>query len=259
LVAYYDDPARLLLDKLTELGAVTQAGESIHLTPLALAALHEQLVDVGVDIPLLPPTAAELTGAELLAMAGGVSEEEFEAEADAWVAARGAGDAAAGLLALAAAADPGERLLAVAAVQRIGPAAEPAWRSSLDVPELRGYAKVALLTLAAGGEDAAEFPPTGTQPPNLEPLPDDLAWIATDMLTLVCDDEFPDPAELADSFRDAVPPGRETTLFEAMWRGSHPDAPGVLTHVGRYHPDKQVAKAARTAAYRANSRRTSTR
>ena len=79
--------------------------------------------------------------------------------------------------------------------------------------------------------------------------------MATDLLTLVCDEEFPDPAELADSFREAVPPGRETVLFEAMWRGSHPDAPDVLSYVGRHHPDKQVAKAARTAAYKANSRR----
>jgi hypothetical protein len=257
-VAHYGDPARLLLDKLTGLGAVTEAGDTIRLTPLALAALHEQLVDVGVDIPLLPPTAAELTGAELLAMAGGVTEEEFEAEADAWVAARGAGDAAAGLLELAAAADPGERLLAVAAVQRIGAAAEPAWRGSLDVPELRGYAKVALLTLAAGGEEPVEFS-TGRGAPDLEPLADDLAWMATDLLTLVCDEDFPDPAELADSFREAVPPGREETLFEAMWRGSHPDAPDVLHYVGRYHPDKQVAKAARTAAYKANSRRSRVR
>jgi hypothetical protein len=265
-VAYYEDPAGLLLDKLTELGAVTVADGSIRLTPLALAALREQLVDVGVDVPLLPPTAAELTGAELLAMAAGVSEEEFEAEADAWVAARGAGDAAAGLLALAAAADPGERLLAVAAVQRIGPAAEPAWRASLDVPPLRGYAKVALATLAAPTPQtpqasptpqtpqASQGWPTPPTPQALEPLPEDLAWIATDMLTLVCDDEFPDPAELAESFADAVPPGGETTLFDAMWRCSHPNARDVLNHVGRHHPDKRVAKAARTAAYKATSR-----
>jgi hypothetical protein len=252
--AYYGDPARLLLDKLTGLHAVTEAGDVIKLTPLGLATLHEQLVGIGVDIPVLPPTAAELTSAELLAMAGGVSEEEFDAEADAWAAARGAGEAAAGLLELAAGADPGERLLAVAVVQRIGAAAEPAWRRSLDVPELRGYAKVALLTLAAGGDKPALFPPAA-KAGSLDLEADDLAWMATDLLRLVCDDEFPDPAELADSFREAVPPGQETTLFEAMWRGSHPDAPDVLRYVGRYHPDKQVAKAARTAAYKATSRR----
>jgi hypothetical protein len=236
--AYYGDPAQLLVDKLTALRAVTESGGIVRLTPLALAALHEQLVDAGVDISLLPPTAAELTAAQLLAMAEGVSDDEFEAEADAWAMARGPAEAARDLLALAATAEPGERLIAVAAVTRLGAAAEPAWRASLDVPGLRGYAKVAL---------------------NLEPQPDDLAWMATDLLAITCDDDFPDPVELADNFREAIPPGRESVLFEAMWRGSHPDAVDVLNHVGRYHPDKQVAKAARTAAYRATSGRASRR
>jgi hypothetical protein len=253
---YYGDPAELLLDKLTGLRAVTESDGIVRLTPLALAALHEQLVDASVDIPILPPTAAELSAAQLLAMAEGVSDEEFEAETDAWAAARGPADAARELLAIAATAEPGERLIAVAAVTRIGAAAEPAWRASLDVPELRGYAKVALLALASGGEVPDEFPPPGhAVPAELEPQPDDLAWMATDLLAISCDDEFPDPDELAENFREAVPPGRETTLFEAMWRGSHPHALDVLNHVGRYHPDKQVAKAARTAAYKATSRR----
>ena len=39
-----------------------------------------------------------------------------------------------------------------------------------------------------------------------------------------------------------------------MSRGTHPDVVDVLNHVGKYHPDKQVAKAARTAAHRAVSR-----
>jgi hypothetical protein len=255
--AYYGDPARLLLDKLSELHAVTESEGIVRLTPLALAALHEQLVDAGVDIPVLPPTAAELTAAQLLAMAEGVSDEEFEAEAGAWVAARGSADAARDLLAVAAAANPGERLIAVAAVTRIGAAAEPAWRVALFAPELRGYAKVALLTLA-GGEVPDEFPAPGQAvPADLEPQPDDLAWMATDLLAITCDDEFPDPDELAESFREAVPPGREATLFEAMWRGSHPHALHVLNHIGRHHPDRQVAKAARTAAYKATSRRAS--
>ena len=243
----YDDPVRLLLGKLADLGAIAEAGETIRLTPLALAAVHEQLAGAGVDIPLLPPTAAELTGEQLLAMAEGVGEDEFEAEADAWLAARGADDGARELLGLAAAGDPGERMLAVAAVTRIGAAAERAWRDSLDVPQLRPYAKLSLATLA-GGEDV---------PPDLEPLPDDVAWLTTDMLALACDEEYPDPEEIAASIREAIPAGQEAAIFEMMSRGTHPDVVDVLNHVGRYHPDKQLAKAARTAAYRATSRRAS--
>jgi hypothetical protein len=246
----YGDPARLLLDRLHTVLAITEDGDVIRLTPLALAALHEQLVEAGVDIPLLPPTAAELTGGELLAMAEGVTDAEFEAEAQAWVESRGADPAARELLELGAQGHPGERMLAVAVVTAIGPAAEPALRESLAVEPLKGYAKVALLSLA-GVDDISGV---ADVPSELELGPDDLAWIATDLLALACDDEYPDPDDLAVSFREAVPVGQEVPLFEAMARSAHPDAEDVLNHLGRHHPDKQVSKAARTAAHKAASR-----
>jgi hypothetical protein len=247
----YGDPARLLLDKLHTLLAISETDEAIRLTPLALAALHEQLVEAGVEIRLLPQTAAELTGAELLAMAEGISDTEFEAEASAWSAARGADQAARELLDLAAQGEPGERMLAVAAVTQIGAPAADALRASLQVPQVRGYAKVTLLALS-GIDDMTGA--TGDVPAELELGPDDLAWLATDLLTLACDDEYPDPDDLAVSFREAVPLGQEVPLFEAMARSAHPDAGDVLEHLGKYHPDKQVAKAARTAAHKAASR-----
>ena len=247
----YGDPARLLLDKLHTLLAISETDEAIRLTPLALAALHEQLVEAGVEIPLLPQTAAELTGAELLAMAEGISDTEFEAEASAWSASRGADAAARELLELAAEGEPGERMLAVAAVTQIGAPAEAALRASLGVPQVRGYAKVTLLSLSGIDEVNGG---SADVPAELELGPDDLAWLATDLLTLACDDEYPDPDDLAVSFREAVPPGQEVPLFEAMVRSAHPDALDVLEHLGRFHPDKQVAKAARTAAHKAASR-----
>jgi hypothetical protein len=248
----YGDAARLLLDKLKDTLAVTEDDELVRLTPLAQAALHDQLVEAGVEIPLLPQTAAELSGAELLAMAGGVTDAEFDAEVDGWTAARGADPAARELLELAATAEPGERMLAVAAVTRIGAPAEPAWRDGLAVPQVRAYAKVALAQLAGvDPEDGGHV----DLPAELEMTPEDLAWVATDLLTLAIDEEFPDPEYLAISFREAVPAGRETMLFDGMARGDHPDTVDVLTHLGEYHPDKQVAKAARTAAHKAVSRR----
>ena len=246
----YGDPARLLLDKLHTVLAISEDDDVIRLTPLALAALHEQLVEAGVDIPLLPPTAAELTGGELLAMAEGVSDAEFEAEAQAWVESRGDEPAARELLELAAEGHPGERMLAVAVVTAIGAPAGPVLRESLAVEPLRGYAKVALLSLS-GIDDISG---AADVPPELELGPDDLAWIATDLLALACDDEYPDPDDLAVSFREAVPVGQEVPLFDAMARSAHPDAEDVLNHLGRHHPDKQVSKAARTAAHKAASR-----
>jgi hypothetical protein len=84
--------------------------------------------------------------------------------------------------------------------------------------------------------------------------PDDLAWVATDLLALAIDEEFPDPDDLVIAFREAVPAGREQLLFEGMARGTHPDTVPVLNHLGEYHPDKAIAKAARTAAHKAASR-----
>jgi hypothetical protein len=247
----YGDAARLLLDRLKDTLAVTEDDDLVRLTPLALAALHDQLVEAGVEIPLLPQTAAELSGTELLAMAGGITDAEFDAEVDGWTAARGAAAAARELLELAAVAEPGERMLAVAAVTRIGTPAEPAWRDSLAVPQVRAYAKVALAQLAGVDPDSSG---AVDLPAELEMTPDDLAWVATDLLTLAIDEEFPDPEYLAVSFREAVPAGREQLLFEGMARGAHPDTVEVLNHLGEYHPDKQVAKAARTAAHKAASR-----
>ena len=248
----HGDAARLLLDKLKATLAVTENDELVRLTPLALAALHEQLVEAGVAIPLLPQTAAELSGAELLAMAGGVTDAEFEAEVDGWTAARGADAAARELLDLAATAEPGERMLAVAAVTRIGAPAEAAWRENLAMPPVRAYAKVALAQLS--GIDPEDTGPVDL-PEELEMTPEDLAWVATDLLTLAIDEEFPDPEYLAISFREAVPAGREQMLFEGMARGEHPDTVEVLNHLGEFHPDKQIAKAARSAAHKAVSRR----
>ena len=247
----HGDAAGLLLDKLKETLAVTEEDELIRLTPLALAALHEQLVEAGVEIPLLPQTAAELSGSELLEMAGGVTDAEFESEVDGWTAARGTDAAARELLELAAESEPGERMLAVAAVTRIGEPAEPAWRDSLGVPQVRAYAKVALAQLSGvdtGGDEPVDLPA------ELELTSEDLAWVATDLLTLAIDEEFPDPDYLAVSFREAVPVGREQMLFDGMARSGHPGTAEVLRHLGEYHPDRQVAKAARTAAHKAASR-----
>src|ERR1700691_4891323 len=152
-VRAHGDPALPLLTSLTDLGGVF-VSESIGLTPLALWALREQLTSAGVDVPLLPASLADMTAADLVALAGGVSEERFRADTLAWAATRGAaGDGAAGrgperaardLLDLAAAGGPQARLVAVRAVRHIGAAAAPAWRSAMRRPELRAYARIAL-------------------------------------------------------------------------------------------------------------------
>src|SRR5258708_5020213 len=248
----HGDPAEYLLGLLQELGAVSlpdqppgegaEDGPVARLTPLGTWAMRELLLADDVDIPQLPPTD-QMTAADLLAAAERLDEAEFEAETAAWRQLR-APDAGAGeLLAVAADGGPAERLLAVGTAQKLGAAAEPAWRDALGRPELRPYAKIALAEIA-GGE------PGVTVLPGLEPDASDLAWVLTDTLAATSDD----PDALPGQIRDSIPPGQEQQAFDAISLSPHPDAASVLSLIGRHHPDKRIAKAARRSAYRAASR-----
>ena len=244
----HGDPAVVLLSQLTELGAVTAPApvdEAIRLTPLGLREMRFQFTDAGVDVPLLPDSPAEMTAAELVAMAVGVTDDEFEAEFAAWLEARDPQDAAAELLGVGAAGDPADRLLVVALVTELGAAAEPAWRDRLDVLEVRPYAKAAL----AGLTDADRLPA------DVEPDANDLAWMATDLLAIACDDEDTDADELAEALAETLPPDGDVPAFlDLISNGLHPDALDVLEHIGEYHPDKAIAKEARRVLYKASMR-----
>jgi hypothetical protein len=160
------------------------------------------------------------------------------------VASRGPQQAARELLAFAASADARARLVAVNLTRRIGRPADPAWRDAMRRPELRGYARIVLTATAS------ELPDS-TMPLVLEPAPDDLTWVATDLLALACGDAEPDPRQVAAQFREAVPAGQESWIFDLMSRGSHPDVVRVLTVLARHHPDRRVARSARRASHAA--------
>jgi hypothetical protein len=260
-VRAHGDPARLLLDLMTELRAVQIAdaedGPVARLTPLGLAAIRTQLVESGVEIPLLPD-AEHMTAAQLIAMAAGASEEEFTAETAAWLSYRIAEPAARELLAVAAASDPASRILAVGVVvTELGALAEPVWREVLGQTELRAYAKAALATLSGADPGAASLP-------GLELDDHDLAWMITDALAAegwddLSDDAGREPEILAKRLGEAIPAGRELAVFELMARVSHPDAANVLSVIGKHHPDKKIAKLARKSAYKAASRQAALR
>lgn len=86
--------------------------------------------------------------------------------------------------------------------------------------------------------------------PGLEPEPADIAWLLTDTLAATSDD----PDELPQQIRDSIPPGQEQQAFDAMSLSPHPDAASVLSMIGKHHPDKRIAKAARKSAYKVASR-----
>ncbi|HTU76273.1 MAG TPA: hypothetical protein VMG38_22375 [Trebonia sp.] len=249
----HPDPVRVLLDQLAELGAVepSPAGEDrIRLTTLAQRALRADLAAIGVEVPATGDQPGCMTAGGLVALHGGVPAAEFARLAGQWVAARGAGRAAAELLELAATADAAGRLVAIGVVRGLGEAAAPAWRDGLRRPELRPYSRIELSRLASVMAES-------TLPLVLEPNPDDLTWLATDLLALACGEEDPDPELIAAQFREAVPAGDEAWIFSLMSMGSHPDVVQVLTILGRYHPDRRIARGARKAAHRAVARRAS--
>jgi hypothetical protein len=248
----HGDPGEYLLAMMRELNAISlpnqvpdeavEEGPTARLTPLGTWAMRELLLEDEVEIPLLPPYG-QMTAPDLLASAEDLDEEEFEAEMAAWLELRAPDVAAGELLSAASDGDAAERLLAVAAVQKLGAVAEPAWRDALARAELRPYAKIAL-TEIAGGE------PGVTVLPGLEPEAADIAWMLTDMVAVTSGD----PDELQQQLRDAIPVGQEQQALDAISLSSHPDAAAVLGLIGKHHPDKQVAKAARTSAYRVSSR-----
>ncbi|WP_300603765.1 hypothetical protein [Trebonia sp.] len=254
-VREHGDPAALLLGELAALGAVVipeTDAVAVRLLPLALWALRQQFRLDGVQVPQLAGSTAWLRAADLVAISEGISETEFETESAAWVAGRGPDRAARELLAFAAFSGPRSRLVAVNLTRRIGTAAQRAWRDAMQRPELRGYARIALSVLAGQLPDS-------TLPLVLDPDPDDLTWVATDLLALACGDESPDPEQIAEQFREAVPPGAESWIFGLMSRSSHPDVVQVLTVLGRYHPDRRVARDARRAAHAAERSRAAAR
>jgi hypothetical protein len=243
----HGDPTRLLLSELAALRAIDPPGAdkgTIELTPLALWALREQLRLDGIEIPLLKAASDQMSAAALVTFVDGVSEAEGNAEFASWVGSRGPDRAAHELLAFAAFGGPRARLAAVGLVRRIGAAAQPILRDAMQRPELRPYARMAL---AAGL-------PEDSVPPALTPDPDDLTRVAVDLLALACGEQDPDPQEIAEQLSEAVPDGQQLWIFGLMSQCSQPDVAQLLTVLGRYHPDRRIAKDARRAARGARKR-----
>ncbi len=243
-VRQHGHPAHHLLTELAELQAVRMprnADRNVELTPLALWALREQFLLDKITVPVLPPPSPRMSPGQLISLSEAVTDAEFDAAFAAWMRDRDPDQAVRELLIYAGSADPQGRLAAVDLARRIGVPAYRAWRDAIKRPELRGYARITLSMMAA------ELPRL-SQPLILKPDPDDVTWLATDLLATACGADVPDPDEIAAQFAEAVPAGEETWIFGLMARSSHPDVGQVLDVLSSHHPDRRVAKDARKAA-----------
>ncbi|GGO75590.1 hypothetical protein [Nonomuraea cavernae] len=224
------------LGRLAWCGLVEQEGGSAGLTPLAVWALREHYLTLGLDAPLAGDLAdADATGL-IEGLLEGVPTELAESDITRWLDRRAPGAAAAELLAAAVGAPAVARGIAVTIVDRLGAEAEAEVRACLDDHELRPHA---IHWLASRGLPA----PALTQ--------EELLWVSIDMLALAMPSAEEDPDVFGENMAASGPPAH---LIEEMWRVDHPDVVDVLELLGRSLSDGTVAKAARKAAFKARSR-----
>ncbi|MCE7008830.1 hypothetical protein LWC34_39370 [Kibdelosporangium philippinense] len=226
----HGDPADFLIRVMLQIGGFEEIGGNVRYSALALNAVREHFVLNGIDVPLLPP-AAEMTAEDLAVLALQLSGPEMESEQAAWLATRDADQAARELLAVAADGPAQVRVWATGVVTELG--VPEVWRAVIDIDTLRPYARYAL------GETELELA--------------ELGWITIDGLTLfVAADEQGMPG-IEPMVAELLPAGTEEELLDAMWRLPHPDVVAALNLLGKYHPDKKVAKHARKVAHKATT------
>jgi hypothetical protein len=233
-----DDPGELdaALDVLAYCGTIERLGDTVRLTPHGLWGLREMFSRMGLPAPVTPDPVEGDAGGLIESLLGGVTAEQAELDIASWLARRSPAEAARDLLTAVRGAAAVTRGVAVTIVDRLGPEAAPAVRPFLDDPELRPHA---VHWLGSHGLSAPVL------------TPDEVLWVSVDMLALAMPGADDDPEEFAESLAAAGPPAH---VVEEMWRVDHPDVAEVLDLLGRHLPDRNVAKAARKAAFKARSR-----
>jgi hypothetical protein len=221
-------PADAYLSSLAEL--------PLRLTPLGVWQANLLLRAAGA----VAPVVGELSGRDAAALMEGVTgydERACRAELRAWCHERG--DAAAGELARYARAAPGfeQRVLAFAALEEAGPAAEAEVRAMLTDADLGPLARMWLVQ--RGLEDERSLDPASA------------VLLMAETLASILDGEG--PAALVKHLEQLGPPDEQAALLGDLWRARTPHAAAVLEAAGKAHPDSKVAKAARKAAFKLRS------
>ncbi|SCK30104.1 hypothetical protein H181DRAFT_02393 [Streptomyces sp. WMMB 714] len=211
----------------------------VKLTPLGVHGVRTRIREAGIEAPAVGDLAGA-GGAELLGALSAYTEENARAEIESWLAARTPLDAARELLGAAHGMDehaPSRRLACQQALSLLGREAEPALRDVLEDRELGGLARVWLVE--HGADDV--------------PQPDQemVFWLTVDTIAAQLATAG-EAAELQGLVQGLV--DQHTGFFDKAWRVDHPATAEVLEAMGRVHPDRQTAKEARKAAFKARSR-----
>ena len=228
------------LETLADLGVVelgteeSAGGLTVGLSPLGIWGVHRRLLAQGWHVPVLG--GADRDGAVgLLVTLASCDAEDGESEISSWLVGRTEEQAAAELIAAAAAGSPGLRGAAFAVLDRIGTAASDEVRAALDEPLLRAHAAV---WLHEHGEQA-------------ELGPADRTWLLVDLGAGLLEEA--DPRDVVAELLPEVTPEAQAEIVAGLWRVSHPGVIDLLTTLSEHHPDPGVARAARKAAFKARS------
>jgi hypothetical protein len=230
------DPLAGAVAWLTGYGMVEVTGQTVSLTPLGTEGVVHLVDDSDIEVDARPAIES-MSAHELLALSAELPEEEADAEFADWMRLREPGRAAEELLE-AAAQDESDALIRVQAasvVGTLGEAAIPAWQEALKQSSLRPYAATHLSQLEVEGAP--------------EPTQDDTHWLILDMWTISAG---LGRSEFIGSLRD-IGPELLNNLLEVIWKIPHAHVEELLDLISQVHPDKQVAKAARRALFKARS------
>ncbi|SCK22684.1 hypothetical protein [Streptomyces sp. WMMB 322] len=211
----------------------------VRLTPLGTHGVRVRMREAGVEAPAV----GDLAGADaetLLDALPPYTEENAQAEIESWLAARTPLESARELLTASRGTDenaPTRRLSCQQALSLIGAEAEPALREVLEDRQLGGLARVWLVE--HGAQDV--------------PQPDEemVFWLTVDTIAAQLATAG-EAAELQGLVQGLV--DQHAGFFDKAWKVDHPATADVLEAMGRVHPDRQAAKEARKAAFKARSR-----
>ena len=211
----------------------------VRLTPLGVHGVRTRIREAGIEAPAVGDLA-DADAAKLLDALTAYTEENAQAEIESWLSARTPLLAARELLAAARGQDehaPARRLACQQALSLIGADAEAALREVLEDRELGGLARVWLVE--HGAKDV--------------PQPDEqmVFWLTVDTIAAQLATAG-EAAELRGLVQGLV--DQHTGFFDKAWKVEHPATSEVLEAMGRVHPDRQTAKEARKAAFKARSR-----
>ncbi len=231
------------LELLADLGVVElgadedddEAGLTVTLSPIGVWAVRDRLSARGWRVPVLGGSA-DGGAATVLAVLADYDADDGEAEIAAWLGRRSPERAAEELTDAASQGSPGLRGAAFAVMDRVGAAAVPAVRRALANPVLRPHAAV---WLREHGEEASLSR-------------EDSAWLLVDLGAGLLEEAAPEDV-VAELLPD-LPPRAQAELVAGLWRVEHPAVTELLTTLSEHHPEPEVAKAARKAAFKARSR-----